>query len=99
MTTEQKNCTHIVHSTNSPIGIESYSYDYGDDYVYVRAVVEDMVLIHRATQYSPSEYGPALCESRFLWDNPIEPSNAPTQKEVENLVRYSNSEDWIIIEE
>lgn len=33
--------------------------------VFVRAIVEDMVLIRHQTMEEPAEYGPALCEATF----------------------------------
>lgn len=33
--------------------------------VFVRAIVEDMVLIRHPTMEDPEEYGPALCEATF----------------------------------
>jgi hypothetical protein len=44
--------------------IESIFVD-DDATVYVSAVVEDMIQIHRQTYYEPAEYGPALCEASF----------------------------------
>lgn len=36
--------------------------------VYVRAVVEDMVLVYQQTMESPAEYGPAMCDANFFLD-------------------------------
>lgn len=36
--------------------------------VYVRAVIEDMVLVYPQTMESPAEYGPAMCEATFFLD-------------------------------
>jgi hypothetical protein len=35
------------------------------NYIYVRAIVEDMIQIYPPTLYDPPEYGPALCEASF----------------------------------
>lgn len=44
------------------------SIDIDDDKVFVRAVVEDMMLIYPQSLYDPPEYGAALCESSFTFD-------------------------------
>lgn len=36
--------------------------------VTVTAVVEDMRLLYRATQYEPEEWSPALCTTNFVLD-------------------------------
>jgi hypothetical protein len=36
-----------------------------ENYIYVRAIVEDMIQIYPPTLYDPPEYGPALCEASF----------------------------------
>lgn len=48
--------------------IELVDTDYDDDYkqFLIRAIVEDMALEQRGDYFNPPEYGPALCESRFL---------------------------------
>lgn len=46
--------------------IESVEIDSGE--VFVRAVVEDMAIVRHQTLYDPPEYGAALCESSFVFD-------------------------------
>jgi len=63
--------------------------------VFVRAVVEDMVEIYPATQYDPSEYGPAVCETEFeLNEDEVLPENE------EELIDYLNelSLDWLVLD-
>jgi hypothetical protein len=47
-----------------------------DGTVYVSAIVEDMIQVHRQTHYEPAENGPALCEAEFyLSEDDILPDN------------------------
>jgi hypothetical protein len=65
------------------------------NFVYVRAVLEDMVQVHPSTLYDPPEYGPALCESSFTFDeDEILPDNE------EELIDYLNELDldWKIVD-
>ena len=66
-----------------------------DDRVFVRAVVEDIILLYRQTTESPAEYGPALCESSFcLDDREILPTNE------EELIQFLENLDldWNILD-
>ncbi len=36
-----------------------------EDEITVRAVIEDVVLMHNQTLYDPPEYGPAVCTGTF----------------------------------
>ena len=47
-----------------------------DDYVTVRAVVEDSALVYSGSYYAPPEYGPSMCEASFyLSDDETLPKN------------------------
>lgn len=65
-----------------------------EDRVYVRAIVEDMVLAYPSTLYDPPEYGPAFCEASFeLEENELLPSDEDA------LIDYLNDLDlnWTVI--
>lgn len=71
-----------------------YDIQQENDFVTVKAVVEDMVLIYPATNSDPEEYGPALCEASFnLEENELLP------KDDDQLIDYLESLnlDWNII--
>jgi len=73
--------------------IESIHQD--DDKVFVRAVIEDAVIVYQQTMLSPAEYGPALCESSFyLDDGEILPTNE------EELIQFLEGLDldWNVID-
>jgi hypothetical protein len=67
----------------------------GDD-VFVRAMVEDMVLVYPQTMQSPAEYGPAMCEAVFFLDE--EETIPDDEKE---LVKYIDNLDleWRIVDD
>ena len=39
-----------------------------DDYVTVEAIIGDMALIYRGSNWHPPEYAPALCRASFYLD-------------------------------
>jgi len=98
MTQLEKECTHLVHPEKSPNGIESFSYTYGEEYVHVRALVEDAVLVRSATWLEPEEYGSAVCETEIFWGDPITPETAPKQSEIEEMLSMGHICDWEIVE-
>lgn len=54
-----------------------------DNYITIRAIIEDSVLVYSATEIDPPEYGPALCEATFeLEENEILP------KDDDDLIDY-----------
>lgn len=56
--------------------------------VFVRAIVEDMVVLYSQTMESPAEYGPAMCETSFsLNEDEVLP------EEDDELIDYLNSLD------
>ncbi len=62
--------------------------------VFVRAVIEDMVLLYHQTNVDPPEYGPALCEASFeLNDDVVLSENE------DELIEYLNSLslDWKVL--
>lgn len=66
------------------------------DTVVVKAVVEDCVMAHSATEIDPPEYGPALCEASFeLEENEILP------RDDDALIDYLErlNLDWQVIPE
>jgi hypothetical protein len=66
------------------------------DNIVVKAVVEDCVMTHSATEIDPPEYGPALCEASFeLEENEILP------RDDDDLIDYLESLnlDWEVIPE
>lgn len=67
-----------------------------DNEVYVRAVVEDIVLLHQQTQYDPPEYGPALCEVSFELDE-----GQAIPEDEEEVIEYLEQLDlnWQVVEE
>jgi len=92
--------TQITDPDNSAVGLERFGYSYGDDVVYIRAVVPDFKLVRHQTFLEPAEYGPALCEAEILWGDPITPETAPTLKEVEESVEMLIScSSWTEVEE
>ena len=99
MTQLTKDRTHTVHPENSPNQIEEFSFTYGEEYVYVRAVVDDAVLVHYAAWLSPEQYDAALCETSIFWGEPITSENVPTQKEIEEMISLGHLCDWEIVEE
>jgi hypothetical protein len=73
-----------------------YNVDKKENYVTVRAVVEDVVQTYSATLYDPPEYGPALCEASFeLEENEIIP------RDEDQLIEYLESLnlDWEVVPE
>lgn len=65
-----------------------------DNEVFVKAIVEDAVLVYPATNSDPEEYGPALCEATFeLEENEILPSDD------DQLIDYLESLnlDWEVV--
>jgi hypothetical protein len=73
-----------------------YDIQKDDNSVTVKAVVEDCVMTHPATELDPPEYGPALCEASFeLEENEILP------KDEDDLVDYLETLnlDWEVIPE
>ena len=98
MTQLEKECTHLVHPEKSPNGIESFSYTYGEEYVHVRALVEDAVLVRSATWLEPEEYGSAICETEISWGDPITPETTPKQSEIEEMLSMGHICDWEIVE-
>lgn len=67
-----------------------------DNEVFVKAIVEDAVLVYPATNLDPEEYGPALCEATFeLEENEILPSDD------DQLIDYLEklNLDWEVISE
>ena len=66
------------------------------DKITVKAIVEDCVMTHSATEIDPPEYGPALCEASFeLEENEILP------RDDDDLIDYLESLnlDWEVIPE
>lgn len=39
------------------------TFEKNENYIFVRAIVEDMIQIYPATLHDPPEYGPAICEA------------------------------------
>ena len=96
---QQQTCTHHVQPEQSPNGLTQFSYTYGEDVIYVQANVEDIILIHPGTYFDPPEYGNALCSGQILWDNPITPENAPSLKELEEMLTLGLLCDWEVVQE
>ena len=73
--------------------IESIQQD--ENIVYVRAIVEDIVLVYQQTMESPAEYGPAVCETSFSLN---EDETLPTNED--ELVDFLNNLDldWQVID-
>lgn len=64
--------------------------------VFVRAVVEDMVVVYPQTMESPAEYGPAMCISNFfLEEDEILPEDE------DELLRYIENLDltWKVVDD
>jgi len=71
-----------------------YDVQQQNDFVTVKAVVEDAVLVYAATNTDPEEYGPALCESSFsLEENELLP------KDDDHLIEYLEGLDldWEVV--
>lgn len=70
------------------------TFDVQDGEVYVRAVLEDMVLTHPQTMLDPPEYGAAICEAHFF----LEEDEVLPEDENE-LIRYLENLDltWRLI--
>ena len=73
----------------------SISYELGEDTVEVNAMVDDVVLTRGQTLLDPPEYGPAVCRTLLLWDNPVTEENKPTSKDIEDMLPYINN--WEVI--
>jgi hypothetical protein len=71
-----------------------YNLEQKEDYVNVKAVVEDCVEIYPATNTDPAEYGPALCESSFY----LEEDEILPQDE-DDLIEYLENLnlDWQVL--
>lgn len=71
-----------------------YNLEKKEDYVNVKAVVEDCVEIYPATNTDPAEYGPALCESSFY----LEEDEILPQDE-DDLIEYLENLnlDWQVL--
>jgi len=66
-----------------------------NDEVFVRAVVEDMVLIYPQTMESPAEYGSAMCEASFYMSEEVLPENE------DDLIFYLENLDleWKVVDD
>ena len=62
--------------------------------VFVRAIVEDMVVVYPQTMMSPAEYGPAMCIANFFLDE-----DEILPEDEDELLRYIENLDltWRVV--
>jgi len=96
---ERHTCTHHVQPDHSRNGLTKFSYTYGEDTVYLEARITDAVLSREATLLDPPEYASCICQTEFMWDEPITPDTAPTLENIEEHLDAGYLCDWIPVEE
>jgi len=95
--TKQKTIELNPSSTQSQI--HRLEYVYGEDTIYVEAVVEDIQQIRSQTYLEPAEYGSALCFTHILWGDDISEHNEPSIEEIDQAVFGLDDSSWKIINE
>ncbi len=86
-----------VDTTSSPNHLVSYEYEYGSEEIWVRAYIEDCVMVYGGNLIDPPEFGSAICYTSFLWGEDINSHNAPKQKDIELFVSNNlDSGNWTI---
>lgn len=72
-----------------------FNYKMGSDLLSIHAIVEDAVQVLPGSRFDPPEFGPALCETVVVLDDPITGDNAPTEDDVLQMLPWIN--DWCVI--
>jgi len=73
----------------------SFQYKQGSDYLHIHAIVDDAIQVLPGGRFDPPEFGPAMCETVLVLDDPITADNAPTNEDVERMLPWIN--DWSVI--
>lgn len=71
------------------------SYELGSDLVDVQALVDDVIETRAQTLLDPPEFGPAVCRTTILWDDPVTEENKPTSKAITKMLPWLT--DWEVI--
>jgi len=79
--------------------IRRLQFVYGDDIIYVEAIVDDIQQVRAQTMFSPEEYGPAVCYTNLLWDEDITPENEPSIKDIDEVVSVLDISEWTIMDQ
>jgi hypothetical protein len=70
---------------------------YGEETIYVEAVVDDFQLVRHQTMLEPAEYGPAICCTSLLWGEDVTVDNEPSIEEIDELVGSLDISSWTLV--
>ena len=79
--------------------IKRLHFVYGDDIIYIEAVVDGIQLVRAQTMLEPEEYGPAICYTNLLWDRDITPENEPSIEDIDEVVSVLDISEWTIMDQ